>query len=220
MSKIQKSLLFIFVLLLIDQVIKIWVKTTLPYGHGFEILGLHWAQIHFIENPGMAFGQQFGGLAGKYILTAFRYIAIIAIGWYLFKISKEKYHRIIYISISMIFAGALGNALDSTFYGLIFDSGPQWSPEHNRWVNYAGIAAMNGDGYGGLMSGSVVDMFYFPMFSGTYPDWVPFKGGSPFTFFSPVFNFADSCISVGTALILIFWKKFTPLMLKEKKNEI
>lgn len=186
------------------------------YNEHLHIFGENqqWAQIHFIENPGMAFGFLFGGMNGKILLSLFRIIAIIGLTWYLFVINKRQYPKIAIISVIFILAGAMGNLLDSAFYGLIFDSGMAYNAELQTWIPYSGISQMNFEGYAGFLKGSVVDMFYFPMIDGHFPTWFPnwswwpMKGGQPFLFFSPVFNFADSMIFIGVVLIFIFRKKF------------
>lgn len=199
MSLFKKSLLIVFLLLLIDQSIKVWVKLSFNLGQGISIFGLDWAHIHFTENPGMAFGFVFGGDTGKLILSIFRLIAISALIWYLNTISKQKFPNIAVIAVTLILAGAIGNILDSAFYGLIFSE----STYHTT-----AVFLPESGGYEGFLYGSVVDMFYFPMFKGIYPTWIPRLGGQDFTFFSPVFNFADSMIFVGVILVLIFRKKF------------
>ncbi len=198
MSLFKKSLLLIFLLLLIDQSVKIWIKTHYTIGGGFDVFG-DWAKIHFIENPGMAFGLKWGGDTGKLMLSSFRILAIIGLLWYLYYISKQKLPKIAVFSVALILAGAAGNILDSAFYGLIFSES-----------NYHTVAQMfpEGGGYAGFLHGSVVDMFYFPIIDEIMPDWVPFYGGKRFIFFSPVFNVADSCITIGVVLVIIFRKKF------------
>ncbi len=198
MSLFKKSLIFIFLLLVIDQAVKIWIKTHLTIGGGYDIFG-DWAKIHFVENPGMAFGLKWGGNFGKLLLSIFRIVAIIALTWYLYSVSKKKYHKIAVFSVALILAGAIGNMLDSAFYGLIFSES-----------SYHTVAQLfpEGGGYAGFLQGSVVDMFYFPMFEGVLPSWIPFYGGQNFIFFSPVFNVSDSCITIGVFLIILFRKKF------------
>jgi len=201
MNKIQKiltsPLFVIFAVLFIDQAIKIWVKTHLMLGTGFNVLG-DWFQIHFVENPGMAFGFEFGGSYGKLFLSLFRIVAVGAIGYYLYKLPGyvPKGYK---ISIALIFAGAVGNIIDSAFYGLIFNE------------SFGQLAELFPPevGYGTFLHGRVVDMFYFPLIEGYFPDWVPFWGGEHFIFFRPVFNFADAAISVGIAIILLFYRKQT-----------
>jgi signal peptidase II len=214
----KKAILPILLLLVVDQIIKFMVKTNMSYNEHLHIFGesRQWAQIHFIENPGMAFGFLFGGINGKIFLSIFRIIAIIALTWYLYSISKKHYPRIAIFSIILILAGAMGNLIDSAFYGLIFNSGMSYHPDIQTWIPYTGVSQADFSGYAGFLKGSVVDMFYFPMIDGHFPTWFPdwswwpMKGGQSFLFFSPVFNFADSMIFVGVVLIFIFRKKFMP----------
>ncbi len=175
----------------IDQVIKIIVKTSMTLGESISVFG-DWCQIKFIENNGMAFGMEF---LGKTFLTSFRIIAVSLLGYYLYKILKANKHPLGYmLCIAFILAGALGNIFDCLFYGEIFSSSHGAVAEFVPW----------GEGYSSFMHGEVVDMFYFPLF--TWPDWVPFVGGD--TFFSPVFNFADACISCAIVALLIFYRRF------------
>ena len=174
----------------IDQVIKIMVKTSMALGDGFSVLG-DWFQIRFIENNGMAFGME---IVGKTFLTSFRVIAVALLVYYLLKILKGGKHPLGYmICIALILAGALGNILDCLFYGEIFSSSAGAVAEFVPW----------GEGYSTFIHGRVVDMFYFPLF--TWPDWMPLVGGD--IFFSPVFNFADACISCSVVTLLIFYRR-------------
>lgn len=167
-------------------------------GDSIPMLG-NWAYLHFVENEGMAYGWQFGGNYGKLLLSVFRIIAIIGIGYYLVSIVRKKYHNLLIISLSLIFAGAIGNVIDSVFYGLIFSaSGP---------YTQAQFLPVDG-GYASFLHGKVVDMFYFPIVQGTWPDWFPGWGGQYFEFFRPVFNIADASISVGVIMLILFQKKF------------
>ena len=159
----------------------------------------NWFILHFTENEGMAFGMKFGGEFGKIILSIFRIIAVIAIGWYLIKITRKKESIGLVLSISLIFAGAMGNIIDSAFYGIIFSE--------STFHNVAQLFPAEG-GYGTFLHGKVVDMFYFPVIEGYYPDWFPVWGGSEFIFFRPVFNIADSSITVGVFILLFFQRKF------------
>lgn len=175
----------------IDQAIKIIVKTSMTLGESMSVFG-DWCQIKFIENNGMAFGMEF---LGKTFLTSFRIIAVSLLGYYLYKILKANKHPLGYmLCIAFILAGALGNIFDCLFYGEIFSSSHGAVAEFVPW----------GEGYSSFMHGEVVDMFYFPLF--TWPDWVPFVGGD--IFFSPVFNFADACISCAIVALLIFYRRF------------
>ncbi len=183
-------------MLFIDQFVKIWIKTTMYLGQEFPVFG-NWFYIHFTENPGMAFGMEFGGEFGKLFLSIFRIVAVTVIGFYLFRLPKNT-HKGLKISGALIFAGALGNIIDSVFYGVVF------SDSFNQLATFLPAEG----GYESLLHGRVVDMFWFPLFNGTFPDWIPFWGGEDFLFFRPVFNVADASISIGIALVFIFQKRF------------
>ncbi len=193
----KKSLLIIFLILLADQILKIWVKTNMMLGDEF-IIAKNWFIIHFVENNGMAFGFELGSSWGKYMLSIFRIVAVGALGWYLSTLWKKKAPLGLVVSFSLIMAGAIGNILDSAYFGLIFSE------------SYGKIASLfpPEGGYAGFLQGRVVDMFYFPLVSGHYPTWLPIFGGEEFIFFRPVFNIADSSITIGIFIILIFYRRF------------
>ena len=196
MSLTRKSVLIVLLLLAADQTLKILVKTNMTLYQQIPIFG-NWGILHFVENNGMAFGMALPGNLGKVLLTSFRLLASVAIGFYLRHLIRVKAHSGLVIALSMVLAGALGNIIDSVFYGMIFSSS---SPVQ------AACMFPEGGGYAPLMQGKVVDMFYFPLIKGNYPSW--FRGGSNFIFFRPVFNIADSSISVAVAIILLQQKKF------------
>ena len=156
----------------------------------------------------MAWGWKFGNETGKMILTLFQLAAVIFGTWYLGKIVKQRYSRGFIICAGLIYAGALGNLIDSMFYGMIFDKGLHYYPLVNMYNGYMGIASLSTDGYSSFLHGSVVDMLYFPMVQSTFPSWFPFVGGEEFEFFSPIFNIADASISVGVITLLLFQKRF------------
>ncbi len=190
----KKAFLIVLLVLLVDQVLKIWVKTNMALGDNYRIAD--WAFIHFIENPGMAFGMELGGSYGKLILTLFRIVVVGGIIYWLRNLIKEKAPNIAIVSVSLILAGAIGNILDSIFYGVLFSS---------SYGQVASFLPAEG-GYAGWFHGQVVDMFYFPLFKGYLPEWLPIWGGDYFIFFRPIFNVADTAISVGVVLLLLFQK--------------
>jgi len=193
----KKSLLIITLILIADQVLKFGIKTNMTLGEEINILG-NWFIIHFTENEGMAFGLSFGGIFGKLALSLFRIAAITIIFFYLREIISKKYHKALIISISLILAGAIGNMLDSAFYGLIFSN--------SSYTTVAKLFPPEG-GYGSFLHGKVVDMLYFPIIQSEYPAWVPIVGGDDFIFFRPVFNIADSSITIGVFILIIFQGK-------------
>ena len=197
---LKKSLLLIFLVLLIDQVSKIYVKTHFQLGDSIDVFS--WFKILFIENEGAAWGTKLSDILpisdnlGKLILTIFRLFAIAGIGYWLFDIIKKNGTKTLVLAVSLIFAGAFGNIIDSVFYGLIFD---------DSYKNVATFLAE--EPYGSLFYGKVVDMLYFPLIDTAWPDWVPFVGGNNFRFFEPVFNIADTAISTGVGILVFFNKK-------------
>lgn len=196
MSLRSKSALIIILILIVDQVLKFWIKLNMTLGQEFSVFG-DWFLIRFVENYGMAFGLEFWGKFGKLFLSLFRIVAVGFIGYYIHLLIKRKATTGLVIGISLILAGALGNIIDSTFYGLIFSE------------SYAQPAILfpPGGGYGTFLHGRVVDMFYFPIINTVWPSWVPWVGGSEFVFFRPVFNIADSAITVGVFYLLLFHRK-------------
>lgn len=197
MSIRAKLGIFIVVLLVLDQAVKIWIKTHMMIGDEFNVIG-DWFKIHFIENNGMAFGMELGGEWGKMMLSLFRIMAVTLIGWYIFHLLKQKAPKGVIFSCALIFCGAIGNIIDSMFYGMIFNE------------SYSQVATLfpPGGGYSSFLHGKVVDMLYFPIYEGFLPDWIPIWGGEFFVFFRPVFNFADSYITVGVLILLLFYRKF------------
>ncbi len=197
MSSRNKALLLIFSILLVDQVLKIFIKTHMVIGEEIPMLG-NWFMIHFLENNGMAFGMEWGGKAGKVALSIFRMVAIVGISWYLRSIIIKNASIGLILSVSAIIAGAAGNLIDSAFYGMIFSE--SW---HTPAVMFP-----EGGGYSSFLHGRVVDMFYFPIIDTYWPDWSPIKPGQSFIFFRPVFNIADASITTGVLSILLFQKRF------------
>jgi len=206
--KLKHVVFIIAAIIIVDQVLKIWIKTSHPTGEVTRVLGMDWFRLHFIENPGMAWGWKFGNETGKIILTLFRLAAVIFGTWYLGRIVKQEYQRGFIVCASLIYAGALGNLIDSMFYGMIFDKGLKYDPAINDYLQYSGTAAFSSEGYSSFLHGSVVDMLYFPFFKGNFPSWMPFIGGEEFEFFSAIFNIADASISIGVITLLIFQKRF------------
>jgi len=205
MKAYTKPVLAIIFVLLADQILKVWIKLNMTLGQEFKFLG-DYGIIHFTENNGMAFGMEFGGVAGKLALTLFRIAAVGVIGYGVIYLVKKKYHRGLILNVALIFAGALGNIIDSTFYGLLFGESTYFEPA--KFLPAAG-------GYAGIFQGKVVDMFYFPLVQGTFPQWFPIWSGEEFIFFRPVFNIADAAISIGVIAILIWQKRY----FKEEKVE-
>ena len=206
----KKALAIIFGVLFLDQFIKIYIKTHLYLGETYRISG-KWFYLHFVENPGMAFGLQLGGDYGKLLLSVFRLAAVAGIGYYLWKLFKKQVRPLLLVCVALIFAGAMGNILDSIFYGKFFNTSDQWDQ------NVAQFNPPEG-GYAGWLHGQVVDMFYFPVLEGHWPDWLPDatnesapswvpRAGEDFLFFRPVFNIADASISVGVFLLILFQRR-------------
>lgn len=215
----KRAFLIIITILLIDQISKIYIKTHFVLSEEIKVLGLDWFRIHFLENNGMAWGKEFGGKSGKLFLTLFRLVAIAGIGYWLYDAIKNKAHKLLITAISLIFAGALGNIIDSVFYGIFFS---------DSYRKVASFLPPEG-GYNSLFHGKVVDMLYFPIIDTILPDWIPsisfdfpkwipLIGGNHFslfenrnfTFFDPVFNIADTAISTGVGLLVVFNKTIFP----------
>lgn len=187
--------IIIVCVVLIDQILKIWVKTNFFYGEEYVITD--WSRLYFIENNGMAFGMELGS---KLLLTLFRIVAVALFIYYLYRIKdKDGFHSCYVACISLITAGALGNVIDCIFYGVIFD---------NPIPPFTATFMPEGGGYGTLFHGRVVDMFYFPLMEWNWPDWFPIIGGEHFIFFQPIFNFADAALSVGVIILILFYSKF------------
>lgn len=197
-SKGKKITLLVVLILMIDQIVKIWIKTHMTIGESIPVFG-NWFQIYFIENNGMAFGMQFGGSFGKLLLSLFRLVLIGVIIHYINKLIKKEAPLGVLYGVALILIGAIGNIIDSMFYGLIFNES-----------TFTTVATLfpEGGGYAPLLYGKVVDMLYFPIINTTLPTWVPFYGGENFIFFRPIFNIADSCITIGVLYLILFQRKF------------
>ncbi|MFA5619759.1 MAG: lipoprotein signal peptidase [Weeksellaceae bacterium] len=203
----KKVGIIVVLILLLDQFVKFYIKTNFYLNEGVEIFP--WFQLKFVENPGMAYGAEFGGLTGKMALSVLRIFLIGLIAFYIWKNIPKHNNNYFKIGMALVLAGAIGNLIDSLFYGMLFDKGLTWNAEMSYWNGYEGLAEANFQGYSGFLKGCVVDMFYFPLF--TWPEWMPLIGGKEF--FSYIFNIADSAITVGGAILLIFRKKaFNDLM--------
>lgn len=209
----KKIALITLLILIIDQTSKIYIKTNFQLDDSIPILQQNWARLTFVENPGMAYGFQFGGLLGKYFLVLVRIFLIGGMVFLFRKWLKEGLTtNYLIIPMSLIFAGAIGNLIDGMFYGMIFDSGMHYDSEVSRWMGYGGVSKLVpfGEGYSHFMKGCVVDMLHFPMVDWWVPESWPLFGGKRFQFFSYIFNIADSAIFVGGALLFIFRKKAFP----------
>ena len=201
---VKKAFFIVFLILLIDQCVKLYIKTHFYLGESIHVFGLEWFQIYFVENEGAAWGARLPGEYGKLILSVFRLIIAPLIGYWLYKSVKENAPKLLTISIALILAGAVGNIIDSLFYGVLFDE----SSSITR--NIASFLPDNG-GYAKPLYGNVVDMLYFPFIkNATFPEWLPFIGGGTFTFFNAIFNIADMAISTGVGILLVFNKKVFP----------
>ena len=193
---LRNSILIIAIILLVDQFVKIYIKTNFVYGEAGQVDVASWFKILLIENEGMAWGTKIPGAYGKLILTVFRILAVFGIGYWLYDASTKHSSNYLMVAISLIFAGAVGNIIDSVFYGVIFD---------NSYNNLATLLAENP--YGTWFHGKVVDMLYFPILEGNFPKWLPIWGGHPFKFFNAIFNIADMAISTGVGILIVFNKK-------------
>lgn len=193
----KRALAVIVLVLLADQALKVWVKLTFYYDTAIPLFG-EWGQLHFIENRGMAFGMEFGGGAGKLLLTLLRIAAVAGIGYALRRMVAHGARPMQVVSVALVFAGALGNIIDSTFYGMLFS---QSTPFEKA------VFLPSDGGYATIFHGAVVDMFYFPVWHGEFPQWLPIWGGEHFVFFRPVFNIADAAITVGIALFILAHRK-------------
>ena len=198
LKKYKIPLITVLSVLFIDQSIKLYIKANYPIGEVCRMFG-NWSRITFTENPGMAWGMEFGGDYGKLALSIFRIIAVFAGTLYIKKIIEQREHKGFIICVSLILAGALGNILDSAFYGILFGESTEYQ--------VAQFMPENG-GYAGFLRGHVVDMFYFPMYEGYLPNWFPIWGGEHFEFFNAIFNVADMAISFGVGIILFFQNSF------------
>ena len=186
--------LIITIILIADQMLKIWVKTHMQIGEEIPLIG-SWCRLHFVENVGMAFGMAFGGSVGKLLLTLFRIAASAAVMWAIVHYIRKGAHTLFIVSLALIFVGAIGNLIDCCFYGLIFNE---------SYYSVAQLFPPEG-GYAPFLYGKVVDMFYFPLFRFDWPEWVPFVGGGEFEFFNAIFNIADAAITIGIAILIVYY---------------
>lgn len=212
--KARNIVLLVLLILFIDQAVKYYIKTNFYLGEEIKVFGMNWFRLHFVENEGMAWGWKWGGEWGKIALTLFRLIAVIAGTFIIRGFIKDNYHKGFIICAGLIYAGALGNLIDSMFYGMIFE-------ESDPYMQNVAKAFPAGGGYAGFLHGKVVDMLYFPLITNArYPSWFPFWGGEEFEFFRPVFNIADASISIGVITILIFQNKFFKKKDEEKHSTV
>ena len=203
----RMAVIIVIAILLIDQILKIWVKTNMHLHECITITD--WFKICFIENKGMAFGMEIGS---RLVLSLFRIVAVSVIGYYIYLQVKQKARTGYIVCLAMVMAGAIGNIIDCMFYGLIFNASSEF---------YTSYFVPFGEGYAPFLMGKVVDMFYFPLIVSTWPDWMPMVGGEDFVFFSPIFNFADASISVGVVLLLLFYRKeLSKLSLKKEDKSL
>ena len=211
--KARQVILLIFLIIFADQALKFYIKLHYYAGEEHKVLG-NWFRLHFVENEGMAWGWKFGGGFGKIALTLFRLVAVIWGSFLLRDFIRKHYHKGFIICAALIYAGALGNLIDSLFYGLLFESS-------NPFAQNIAKLFPAGGGYAGFLHGKVVDMLYFPIITNAhYPAWVPFFGGDEFEFFRPVFNIADAAISVGVITILLFQNRFLKRPVEKVHNTV
>ena len=211
MDKKRQAILVVLLvsaLIVVDQVVKILVKTNMQIGEDIPLIG-EWCRLHFIENEGFAFGMSMGGATGKVVLTLLRLVASAAIAWLLVRLVKGGTRSSLVVSLALIFAGAVGNLVDSCFYGLIFNE---------SYYSVATLFPAEG-GYAPLLQGKVVDMFYFPLFEFDWPTWMPLVGGNHFEFFNAIFNVADSAITIGIVWLIIDQFFIAPKYKKSEANE-
>lgn len=196
MTRKATVLLILFSVLALDQALKFWVKTNFYLGEQVAIFGLDWALLRFVENNGMAFGLSLGIGYGKLLLTLFRLLAVLLLGYYLYQLVRREVPRALIVAFAFIEAGAIGNIIDSIFYGVLFSASTTHGPVAEFLPDYGGYAP--------LLYGQVVDMLHLPLFEGVYPDWLPLLGGRGFMFFRPIFNLADVAITTGVILLLVY----------------